>query len=428
MPQTTLPNHYRRNFWCLVSDFGFFGIASTLISPTTVVPSFLSALGASTAVIGLVSSLQTAGGMVPQLVAARYLADKPLKKPYVLWPAAIGRSLYLLLALVLWATGGQPAWLIVLLTALAVTGFWVANALASVPWLDLVGKLIPADRRGQMFGTSQAMSGIAGFFAGILVEWMLGSRGPTFPASYVWLFLLAFGLFAVSFAAVSMIAEDRRAPASAVPSWREYIPQLWNVLKRDRAFRMYTIARQLFALGGLATPFYMTYALTELGLPPQVAGRYASIGVVGSVLASVTFARVSGRYGCRAVVQISVGLAAATPLVALVIPRLLGGPTQLAWGYGLVFLCLRAVMSSTMPGWMTFVLELAPAAERPIYVGLTNTLSGLTAVFATIGGLILQWTGNNYEALFVITSVGVLLAALFVFRVADPRQGYAHRR
>ncbi len=33
--------------------------------------------------------------------------------------------------------------------------------------------------------------------------------------------------------------------------------------------------------------------------------------------------------------------------------------------------------------------------ERPLYVGLTNTLNGITAL-PTLGGLILQWTDNNY--------------------------------
>ncbi len=68
---------YRRNFWCLALDFGFFGLGMAFLGPTTVLPGFLTALGASSAVIGFISTLQRAGWLLPQLLAARYLADKP---------------------------------------------------------------------------------------------------------------------------------------------------------------------------------------------------------------------------------------------------------------------------------------------------------------------------------------------------------------
>ena len=52
-----LPSHYRRNFWCLVADFCFFGIAMRFFGTSTVIPGFLNILGASTTVIGLISTL-----------------------------------------------------------------------------------------------------------------------------------------------------------------------------------------------------------------------------------------------------------------------------------------------------------------------------------------------------------------------------------
>ena len=82
-----LPAGYRRNFWCLALDFCFFGIGMAFFGPSTVVPSFLTTLGASSAVIGLLSTLQRAGWLLPQLVGARYLTDKPYKKPFILLPA-----------------------------------------------------------------------------------------------------------------------------------------------------------------------------------------------------------------------------------------------------------------------------------------------------------------------------------------------------
>jgi MFS family permease len=79
-------------------------------------------------------------------------------------------------------------------------------------------------------------------------------------------------------------------------------------------------------------------------------------------------------------------------------------------------------MSSMMPGWMTYVLEWAPPSERPTYVGLTNTLNGFTSLFAILGGLFLEWSGNNFRLLFAITALGVLTAWSLPLRLPEPRQ------
>jgi MFS family permease len=418
----TLPKHYRRNFWCFVLDFGLFGTALAFIGQSTVIPGFLTALGASSAMIGLMSSLHNASWLLPQLFAARAVADKPYKKPYILRPAAAGRVLLLFLALALWITGAQPTWLMLLITAVVIIGFWIGDGLASVPWFDLFSKAIPARRRGRMIGIGQALSGTLGFLAGIVVEWLLGDRGLPYPSNYAWLFTLAFVTLALSFAATASIIEPRGATASQPPGWKQFVPQLRSVLKDDHAFRRFIIARQLFSLAGLATPFYMTYALTQLNLPAQVAGRYTSISVVGSIVAAVAFGWVNERYGSKRVIQISIGLATSVPLIALIVPRLLTTPASLAWGYSLVFLVMSATMSSMMSGWMAFVLEYAPDQERPTYVGLTNTLNGIATLFSTLGGLILQWTNDNYNALFLITFLGLLLAWPLPFGLPEPRQ------
>ena len=109
-------------------------------------------------------------------------------------------------------------------------------------------------------------------------------------------------------------------------------------------------------------------------------------------------------------------------MLALLVPRLFPNVTWLAWAYGLVFFALNASMSSYMPGWTAFVLELAPEADRPAYVGLNNTINGVATLFSTLGGLILQWTGNNYKLLFVIAAIGTLCALPLTLRMRDPRE------
>jgi MFS family permease len=335
------------------------------------------------------------------------LVDKPHKKPHVLLPAAIGRLFPLLMAILLWTTDARPKWLILTSTVVVVAGFWIGDGLASVPWFDLLSNAIPPRRRGRLTGTGQVLSGIMGFVAGFFVEGLLSDRGPPFPNNYALLFFLGFSMLAISYSAITMIVEEKGASVNERPSWREYVPQLWKLVKRDRVFQRFISARMFSGFATLSIPFYMPYALQELGLPTQVAGRYTSIGVVGSILAATLFGWLNERYGSKRVIVISLALSVLVPIIALLIPMAIADPGYLSWGYGLVFLCLNAMMSSMMPGWTTYILEWAPQAERPMYVGLTNTLNGITPLFALLGGLILQWSGDDYRLLFAITAAGL---------------------
>ena len=417
-----MPAGYRRNFWCLAMDFGFFGIGMAFFGPSTVIPSFLTTLGASSAVIGFLSTLQRAGWLLPQLVAARYLANKPLKKPFVLVPAGISRSMILLLALAIIVTKARPPGLIIAIITLALAVFWIGDGLGSLAWFDLLSRSIPAHRRGRLTSTGQIFSGVFSFAAGFGVEWILSDRGPVYPINYATLFLFGFALLTISLAAISLITESNSRTADKVPSWQEYLPQLGRVLKRDHAFRRYLLTRQVFGLAGLAGPFYITYALDQLQLPAHVAGRYTSVGVIGGIIAAALFGWLYERYGTRVASQVSIPITAAIPVLALLLPRWISDPTWLAWGYGLVFFMNQASMSSFLPAWTGFVLEWASDIDRPLYVGLTNTLNGITALFATLGGLILQWTGNNYQILFIITAVGTMMALPLSLGLPEPRK------
>ncbi|MBN2391613.1 MAG: MFS transporter [Anaerolineae bacterium] len=417
-----MASRYRHNFWCLTLDFCFFGIAMSFIGPSTVVPGLLTELGASAFIIGFVSTLQRAGWLLPQLLAARYLADKPYKKPYVILPSALSRPLFLVLAGVTWGFSARSTKLTIALFLPLYVLFWIGDGLSSLSWFELLSKAIPPKRRGRLTGVGQTLSGIFGFLAGIAVEWMLSEKGFAFPNNYASLFLTGFGLLALSFLSISFIDEPDGQSGKIVPRWRDFIPQLGHVLKHNRIFRRYIIARQFFNLNFLATPFYITHALETLQLPSQVVGRYTSIGVVGAVLAALLFGWINERQGTKCAMGISTLVTAAVPLTAILIPHLSGNSPWLAWTYGGVFFVLNASTSSMLPAWMAFLLELAPEAERPVYVGLTNTINGITTLFSTIGGLILQWTHSNYGFLFLITAAGTLLALPILINLPDPRK------
>jgi MFS family permease len=412
--------HYRQNFICFVLDYVFFGVGMAFVSQTTVLPSFISQLTDSAPLIGLASTIQTGAWLLPQLIAASYLADKDCKKPYLMVPAAIGRPVLWLLAGVLFLAGDRAPALILGLFFVSLAVFMGTDALAAVAWFDILSKTIPPTRRGRLFGISQVFSGLLTVGAGAVVNALLGPQGPSFPHNYALLFFLAgLSLFA-SWLAMSFLREPVKPTQAERLSWNAFLPKLLAVLRENRAFSLVTALRLLTGLSGMASPFYVVYATEELNLGIEAIGLFLSSQVVGSILAGFVWGYLNERSGSRIVIQCSTMMALASPLLALLmgpIGHWAGAST--IYIYSLIFLAIGALNSSYMPGFINFVLELAPPKERATYIALTNTLCGVLLVVPFLGGWILQAT--SYPVLFVATVGGVALGLVLTFRLEEPR-------
>ena len=58
-----------------------------------------------------------------------------------------------------------------------------------------------------------------------------------------------------------------------------------------------------------------------------------------------------------------------------------------------------------------FLLDLVPEGEHPLYLGLSNTLTGIVVLVSGLGGLIVDLL--NFAGLFALT-LGLCLAAFFL--------------
>jgi len=114
-------------------------------------------------------------------------------------------------------------------------------------------------------------------------------------------------------------------------------------------------------------------------------------------------------------------MALASPLLALLMGPIghLAGASAI-YVYSLIFVAIGALNSSMMPGFINFVLELAPSEERATYIALTNTLCGVLLLVPFLGGWLLQAT--SYPVLFAVTAGGVVLGLVLSFRLEEPRQ------
>jgi MFS family permease len=405
----TLPPHYRRNFAALLGDYIGFALGMTFASTTTVLPALVGYMTDSEVAVGLLSTVSNGAWLLPQLIYANLITHKRRKKPYVTLGAIIGRPFILFYAAALGLGIYQYPILALLLLFGAQIIFFGTDALAAVAWFDVVSKAIPDRRRGRLFGGGQLISGLLAIGAGAVIAALLAADGPPFPQNYAVIlalagFCLLFSLFSWLFVVEpdEPVEESRRA-------WRDYLPQLVNTLHQDRAFARLILVRLLAGCDGLALGFYVLFATRELGLPPETVGLFTAAQTVGRILSSVILGTLAERAGSHRVVQFATGIGMTAPLMGLAL-LLAGaqGNTTTAVIFAWVFLTIGVTISSGMLGYYNYVLGLAPTGQRPTYIGLLNTMSGVLVVLPTIGGWLLRAT--SYNVLFGLTAAILIIA------------------
>ncbi|MDI7276699.1 MAG: MFS transporter [Anaerolineae bacterium] len=403
-----------RNLALLATDYVAFGMGIGFLGTTTVLPTLIRLLGGSPVVVGSLGAIQAGGFLLPQLVAGRHIANRPLVKGYVIATGALSRAFLAVSAVVL-ALYARRAPAVALSCLLIGVGlFNVLDAFASVGWYELYAKGVPPHLRGRALGVAQTLAGLASIGVGVAVRTILARPDP-FPGSYVLLILLAAAFTGICPLAIALMREAPRPVESAPqPRWREYLPRLASILRKDRRFAWVTVIRWLAGFAEMGVAFYVLFAADRLRTPPHMIGLFISAGVVGSLVCGGTLGPLGDRRGPALIITIGLGLRCVCPALALLTPLVAGLHPWVGPGILLLIFALAGMASgSHMIGFTNYLLEIAPVADRPTYMALSNTLGGILLLGPLIAGWLVQST--SYEFLFaVMLSLGAagLLAAL----------------
>ncbi len=398
---------YRRNFVYFLADNTLFTVAMGILGATTVIPDFVRRLTDSEILIGLSGSLFTIGFTLPQLFIARYIVRHARKKWWFVGPNIPVRFVILIFAVITVFLGRDRPDLVLLAFFICYGIAAFGDGLVGVPWSDLTGTSLDNRWRARMFGLTTAATGVIMLLMTPLIGLVLGESGPGFPNNYALLFGAAGVLFVLSIPLGIFIHELPGGKAvEKLPTMGEFIPELGRLLRDDIPFRAYIVTRMFTSLFMIASPFYIGYATVRLGLASEVAVPVLlAMLTIGSVVGALLYTWLGARSNLRSI-QVALAGAALLPLCALLADAL--GPIPLYIG----FLVSGMSTANLVSAYQNWIVNYADADQRPIYIGLSNTLTALISLIAPIiGGVIAEITG--YEALFVIALV-MTLAALYV--------------
>ncbi|MDZ7804844.1 MFS transporter [Thiohalophilus sp.] len=399
-------NDQPRNFFSYLIANLLGKIADEIASARLILPWLLASVGAPAAFTGFLVPIREAGVLLPQLVVAAIIRRMAIRK--TVWLLGAGLS-GVALALMAVATGGLSGtvagWAILGLLIV----FSLARGLCSVSAKDVLGKTVSKGKRGTLMGWSAGISGLAVLAIGVYVEWFAGDA-PL--AVLAW--LLAGGAV-LWFIAMGFFAAIREQPGATEGGGDalSVALQSFGMLKTDVLFRRFVICRALLLSVALAPPFYVLLAQqnTAEGLVGLGMLIIAS-GIAGS-LSSPVWGRLSD-YSSRLVMVLAALAAGIQGILLYALVAATDSPwIGSAWLYAGLFLTLSVFHGGVRLGRKVYLVDMATADTRAIYVALSNTLIGIAMLAGGAIGVLADII--SVQAVILVLALLSLLAAFWAW-------------
>lgn len=398
-----------RNFWLGVVNGVLVTAGDAFLHSGLVIAPFLALLGAPAVAIGLVPALRIGGYFLPQLIVANRLSHQPYKLPYYNVTSGVRIGSLAVMTVAAFFLGSNQPGLTVAILLLAVTINAVGSGVAGVPFADVTAKVVPHGRLGTFWVLRNTLGGVLALGAG----WALGAilaSDLEFPTDFGLVFLLGTLLSAAAYLSFSLVKEPAGEPGVRRPLLR-MIREIPGLLRLDVNLRRFLRVRFLGLAALLAEPFYAVYAIDRLDAPESALGTYIIIATAAAIVGNFALRRPANRGLNVTVMQIGYAFTLAAPLLAL-----FAGSWQL---FAVVF--ALSTMGNHAVGIAAFNLlyAIAPAGDRPLYIGLSNTVLALPSLAPVLAGALLPLVGAR--ALFVVAALISLVTLAFAFRFSDLR-------
>lgn len=399
-----------RNFFLSLGSYFCTKVGDELASASLVLPWLLGAVGAPAFMTGLLVPIRQAGALLPQLIFAGFIRPFPVRKWF--WMGgSVGQAVCVfgMLFAGVYLRGFAGGLAIIALLVL----FSLFRGISSVASKDVLGKTISKRRRGTMMGYASALAGLAA--AAIGVYFSISTGQQLAQDAVIVLLGLAGTLWLAGACLYGFLNEAPGATDGGGNAIVEGLRSL-RLLKTDRPFRDFVIARALLLGVALSSPFYVVLAREQTeGDIAGLALMLIASGLAGS-LSAPFWGRMSDR-SSRFVMTLSAAISGVLGL--LVFAFALFASSLLTWTplYALLFFAMGIAHSGARLGRKTHLVDMASADKRAAYVAVSNTVIGVLILGGGVFGLLAQVAGTRYAILAL--ALLSLLAAAFTARLPE---------
>ncbi len=377
-----MPREQRNNLYWVIWSVTV-GMLGTIVTTGPVWSAFQrQVLGANDFQLGLLAAIPV-GSSVLQIFMSYVMEKRRNRRFMFLFFGILGRSFWILIALVPYIFPTIPPDLRIGLVTAFVVMVFIGNSFVGLSWGSLMGDLVPMRIRGSYFSVRQMFSLASGVLIGLLVSVMIDHVGL---AGYSIALVLA-GIssvidlccfFFVKWPPMSDTAERDRT-------------SLFDMLKevfRNRGFVKVVIFYSIWLfVANLAAPFWNVYMIEDLKMSFTQMSLYTQIiSNITTVLVISRWGRLIDRYGNKPILQLAAMLITLSPL---------------PWFFATPALTIFVMMSNIISGssWpvndvcqQNLYLAHSPRVHRSMYIAVFLACINLfgVALGNAAGGWLMQ--------------------------------------
>ncbi len=379
---TGMPREQRANLYWVIWSVTV-GMLGTIVTTGPVWSAFQrQVLGANDFQLGLLSAIPYASSGLQVFMS--YIMEKRRNRRFLfLFFGILGRSFWVLIALVPYLFPTFPVDLRIWLVTAFVVMVYVGNNFVGLSWGSLMGDLVPIRIRGSYFSVRQMISLATGVVVGLLVSTMIDRIG-----------LEGYSI-ALVLAGITLVADIAcfffvKWPPMNENEERDHttLTQMLREVFRNRGFVKLVVFYSIWLFcANLPGPFWNVYMIEELHMSFTEMSLYTQIiSNITTVLLISRWGRLIDRYGNKPILQMAALLVSISPL---------------PWFFATPLTTAFVLMSNVISGssWpvsdvcqQNLYLSHSPKVHRSMYIAVFLACINLfgVALGNTVGGWLMQ--------------------------------------
>ena len=397
-----------RNGLCVMMEGMFNHLGIDILDMTTIIPLFLSFLGANLQMIGAVTTIRTILSSFVPLLLGDFVAATRSKRRFSLIYNGTSRGSMLLIAFLLLFDFSHETILIAFFVIIIYYSF--CQPLTGLAWNYLIGAYMPPDKRATMLGILYSVSGVLIFLSSWIIKLIRSNPLLSEKMQYGWIFLIG-GFFVATSAWWYLLMKEKQTDTEKPKAihGKAYLLELLTCYKNYH-FRQILYVNLFISISNSVNTFFFLFVQDTLHLPQESISNLIVVQTFGVMVGGFLTGWVSQRFGVKRMLMLLAILGLLVP--AFGIWAMNGGAPMLCSALALIII---GFMKGGQIGYSSYILEIVPN-EKTVYHMVARNLAMIPFSFASImiGGIITQW-GN--QPVFLIQLLVCLGACWFTNRL-----------
>jgi MFS family permease len=410
MARLSLSDHRHNLGLNIVHEFCW-GIGFAFNDVSTILPLFLTLLGAPLSVVGSIAGVFAILMAAPQLISALMARNiRNLKMATVKVHLTVLPPIFLAgFVFAFFAPTGPKAWIFYYVCFIL---YSLAIGLIIPIWSNFLKHVTKRNNRGTFLGISFIGNSMGGFIGGIMVNQLLASSIP-FPSNFGWGFLILFVALSIGILTYFGFRVKEIDQTQKQRTIHDFILETKTILKKNSNFRRYIYSRIFLTAQFPAIGLYAVYSREIFHFDISEAGLLTAARLVAFGFGSIVAGRIGDKIGHKAAMTFcftSHVFAIATALSV----------QSMGWVYG-IFIFLGMAQGAFFPAAMSIVFDFAgEKGDNKMIMALIDTILSPFILMAIIAGGILS-ESVGFVILFRVLGA-LMLAGLFtiIFLVREP--------